>query len=169
MRKSKRYLWMVCLLPLVLVRGLSAEEAAPAHQYIGVKKCKMCHLAQFKVWEGLKMAKAVDTLKAENNKKTNKDETQNPECLKCHTTGMGHGGYEVGKADPDLANVQCEACHGAGSDYQKMDVMKDKEKAKAAGLIIPDESVCKTCHTPEWDPDFDFTKYSAQIDHKKKQ
>ncbi|MBI3990565.1 MAG: cytochrome C554 [Candidatus Omnitrophica bacterium] len=164
----KKYAWLFCLLPLLFVRMASADEAKVAHQYIGVKKCKMCHMSQYKVWEGLKMAKALDTLKAENNTKTKKDETQNPECLKCHTTGFSEGGYEVGKTDPDLANVQCESCHGPGSDYFKMDIMKDKDKAKAAGLIIPDEKQCKTCHTLEQDPDFDFAKCSVEIDHKKK-
>jgi hypothetical protein len=154
----------VGVIGVFVTRG-NAEEA---HKYIGVKKCKMCHMHQYKVWEGLKMAKALDLLKAENNTRTKKDETQNPECIKCHVTGFGKGGYEIGKADPDLSHVQCESCHGPGSDYQKMDIMKDKEKSTAAGLIIPTEATCKECHTPEFSPDFDFAKAVKEIDHKKK-
>jgi hypothetical protein len=42
--------------------------------------------------------------------------------------------------------VQCEVCHGPGSDYKALSVMKDVEKAKAAGLIIPTQDACNTCH-----------------------
>ena len=52
--------------------------------------------------------------------------------------------------------TECEACHGAGSDYMKMSVMKDPAAAKAAGLTAkPDKATCTaTCHkaadiTPE--------------------
>jgi len=43
--------------------------------------------------------------------------------------------------------VQCEACHGAGSDYKKMSIMKDREKAVANGLEIPSQATCNGCHT----------------------
>ncbi len=42
--------------------------------------------------------------------------------------------------------VECEDCHGAGSNFKTMAIMKDKAKAKAAGLIEPTEKDCKTCH-----------------------
>ncbi len=45
------------------------------------------------------------------------------------------------------AKVECEDCHGAGSNYRTMAIMKDKAKAKAAGLILPTEQDCKTCHS----------------------
>ncbi len=44
------------------------------------------------------------------------------------------------------AKVECEDCHGAGSNYKTMAIMKDKAKAKAAGLIEPTEKDCKACH-----------------------
>jgi hypothetical protein len=48
-------------------------------------------------------------------------------------------------ADPKAG---CETCHGNGGDYFKMTVMKDPEKAKAAGLIAkPAKDGClKECH-----------------------
>jgi len=42
--------------------------------------------------------------------------------------------------------VECEDCHGPGSNYKTMAIMKDKAKAKAAGLIEPAEKDCKACH-----------------------
>jgi formate-dependent nitrite reductase cytochrome c552 subunit len=44
------------------------------------------------------------------------------------------------------AKVECEDCHGPGSNYKTMAIMKDKAKAKAAGLIEPTEKDCKACH-----------------------
>ena len=42
--------------------------------------------------------------------------------------------------------VGCEDCHGAGSNYKTMAIMKDKAKAIAAGLVVPAENECKSCH-----------------------
>jgi len=43
--------------------------------------------------------------------------------------------------------ADCETCHGAGSGFMTLSVMKDAAKAKAAGLIAkPDKASCVTCH-----------------------
>ena len=44
--------------------------------------------------------------------------------------------------------TDCETCHGPGSAYMAMSVMKDPVKAKAAGLIAkPEISSCTaSCH-----------------------
>ncbi len=44
------------------------------------------------------------------------------------------------------AKIECEDCHGPGSNYKTMAIMKDEAKAKAAGLIMPTEKDCKACH-----------------------
>lgn len=137
--------------------------AVARHAYAGVSKCKMCHMPYFKAWSSTPHATAVERLSSE------KKQDKNPKCLKCHTTGFGLGGYEIGKDTPDLANVQCEACHGPGADYRAMSTMKDREKARVAGLVFPvSESVCLKCHNEE-SPSFegfDFKKYVAKGVHK---
>lgn len=50
------------------------------------------------------------------------------------------------KSKHAATQVDCETCHGAGSNYKTLAIMKDKVKAKAAGLIDPAESDCKACH-----------------------
>ena len=92
----------------------AAEEAT----YIGAAKCKMCHKVEFASWEGLSHSKAFDRLKPE--------EQTNAECLSCHATG----------GTADLPGVQCESCHGPGSGYKSLKVMKDHEASVAAGLIV---------------------------------
>jgi hypothetical protein len=45
--------------------------------------------------------------------------------------------------------LDCESCHGAGSEYKAISVMKDPAKAKAAGLVIPGREFCGICHQGE--------------------
>ena len=49
--------------------------------------------------------------------------------------------------------LDCESCHSAGSGYQARAVMKDPERARAAGLVIPDIGFCTTCHRRGWTND----------------
>jgi len=49
--------------------------------------------------------------------------------------------------------LDCESCHGPGSEYKSLSVMKDPEKAKAAGLVLPTATFCKTCHRQGWSDD----------------
>lgn len=42
--------------------------------------------------------------------------------------------------------LDCEGCHGNGSEYAKLSVMKDLAASKAAGLIFQTASFCEKCH-----------------------
>jgi hypothetical protein len=42
--------------------------------------------------------------------------------------------------------LDCEGCHGNGGDYWPSSVMKDAQKAAAAGLVKPAVASCKKCH-----------------------
>lgn len=113
---------------------LGAEEAKKVeHQYIGAKKCSMCHKKDgiAESWEATAHATAWDKLTPEQQK----DEALKP----FYTTGTDEKGNL-------LTGIQCEACHGPGSNYKKKSIMEDKEQAIANGLIIPDEKTCMTCH-----------------------
>jgi cytochrome c5 len=68
--------------------------------------------------------------------------------------------------------VQCEMCHGAGSSYKNMAIMKDTAKAVAAGLVIYKDRVviekkCKTCHNEKspFYKTFKFEEMWAKIKH----
>jgi hypothetical protein len=155
----------VLFLAIVVFGALAALPAfaeAAAHDYVGTSKCKMCHKGESKgmVWENwleTKHAKAMETLDAE------KGEDKNPECLKCHTVGFGTAtGYNPETPDENFASVGCEACHGAGADYKAMKVMKDREQAVAAGMIIPTEETCTGCHN-EASPTFKGFNYEEAL------
>ncbi|TAM53953.1 MAG: hypothetical protein EPN53_04650, partial [Acidobacteria bacterium] len=81
-------------------------------------------------WAQTKHAKATADAKAATDRKFE------PACLTCHATDKNEA----------MAGVQCEACHGAGSEYKTLSVMKDLAKAKAAGLVMPTQATCNTCH-----------------------
>jgi cytochrome c2 len=158
---------------LVLAEDAPAAKAeAKGHAFVGSKACKMCHQseAQGKIWDSWlasKHAKSMESLKAD------KGETTNAKCLKCHTTGYGtDSGYDKVPAEKqDALNfgaVGCESCHGAGADYKAMSVMKNREQALAAGMVMPTAETCKRCHNADSPTfkGFDFDKAYAQIAHK---
>ncbi|MHB8078158.1 MAG: multiheme c-type cytochrome [Candidatus Krumholzibacteriia bacterium] len=171
--------WMIVSLVSVLVLSLSAAAfaQAPAHKIVGSEKgCKMCHNspakgAQFKVWSESNHAKAFAVLATpaalEAGKKLGVTEPQkDPKCLECHTT-KAFLKVEADAGYVEAEGVGCEACHGAGSDYKAMAVMKDKAKAMAAGLAMPDAKTCVKCHN-EKSPTFkafDFTAAWKVIAH----
>ena len=42
--------------------------------------------------------------------------------------------------------LDCEGCHGNGSEYATLEVMKDLARAKRAGLIFQTAAFCAKCH-----------------------
>lgn len=151
----------VILFSVILVAAFSS--ALSAADYLGVKKCKACHIKQYKSWEKTNMANSFENLKAgakaDAKKKAGldpaKDYTSDVKCLKCHTTGYGKpGGFESVKKTPHLINVQCEGCHGPGADFREI-MKKNKQfklsEVQTAGLILPGESAnnCADCHNDE--------------------
>ena len=148
-----------------LIVGGAFAQGAAKNTFVGDAKCKMCHKDNHASWMETKHAKAFSALKPEEQKK--------PECVKCHTTGTN-------AENVVLENVQCEACHGAGSAYGKATVMsKPKFKADStaarklyaeAGLVMPTAETCIKCHTKEGNPnfkEFDFAKMKGQVHPKK--
>lgn len=155
------------LMIFMLSTVVMAEEAA--HQYVGAAKCKICHKAekkgdQYGKWEASKHSKAYEVLASEAAIAIGKDKgIENPQtsdqCLKCHVTAFGAAAEAKAESFDQTEGVGCEACHGPGSDYKKMSVMKDLAAAKDAGLIVPTEETCVTCHNEE-SPTYKEFKYA---------
>ena len=165
------------------------------YEYVGSKKCKMCHMKVHKSWSKTKMGMAFNTLKPgeakeakeKHNLDVDKDYTRDAACIKCHTVGYGQaGGYvmpdlndkKAVKAAKKLEGVGCESCHGPGSEYVKLhkDVFMSKRKYKveefyAAGQRKIDEATCTVCHnadSPTIDPatPFDFEERKTEGTHE---
>lgn len=152
-----------------------AVSAFGQNKYIGMKGCT-CHKLekngnQVKIWEGSDHAKAYKTLLTDKaneiakKKGLSKPAAESPECLKCHIAGYGKPQDKTYKIDE---GVQCESCHGAASAYKTIHSKpENKEKAKAAGLVIGDEKTCKECHNSDSPTfkGFNFKEAMAKIAH----
>ena len=165
MRRFVLILTVLAFTVAVFAAFVTAEEAATAeevtHDYVGFKKCKTCHKAQYKSWLETGHATAFDVLSDEEKTKE--------ECIICHFTGK--------LADETvLEGVQCEACHGPGKDY-KSPKIKSKKKWAAdpethkkmafeAGLIMPTADDCVRCHTKEGNEnykEFNFEEAKGKV------
>lgn len=174
---SKLYVLFIILLPAYLIFG---QTETPKHSYVGVQTCGMCHKSdkqgnQLKIWEGSLHAKAYDALKTDAANKIAKDKgfdkpaVEVAECLKCHASGYDVDAKFLGAKFNVSDGVQCETCHGPGSDYKTMKVMKDKQEAIKNGLVIYDnpKELCVKCHNSESPTfkEFDFEKSWDKIKH----
>jgi Cytochrome c554 and c-prime len=169
----------------VLTSAASMAYAAGPFAYVGVKKCKACHLKEFNSWAETKMAKSFALLSpgvsADAKKKAKLDPDKNygadPVCLACHTTGYGKpGGFVSLASTPELAGVQCEMCHGPGGTYTQKEHMsltnKEYRKADLVKLGLVGEitkSQCENCHNPKspFFKDFKFEERKAKGTHEK--
>lgn len=151
-----------------------------SHTYVGAETCGMCHKtekqgSQFSIWKNSSHSKAFETLKSEKANKIAQEKgfktpaAETPECLKCHTSGYDVDASTFGKKFKVEDGVQCETCHGPGSDYKDMKVMKDKELAVKNGLVMNEklENFCTGCHNVESPTfvDMDIEKAWDKIKH----
>jgi YVTN family beta-propeller protein len=67
-------------------------------------------------------------------------------CLGCHATAADEEEWRRMPGFHVQDGLQCEKCHGPGSEYANAETMMDEIKAKANGLILPDKRSCMTCH-----------------------
>jgi excinuclease UvrABC ATPase subunit len=153
-------------------------------KYVGVKTCGMCHKKedvgqQLKIWQDSKHAQAYTTLQTEEADKLAKEKgystkaVETPECLKCHVTGYDIDASMLGKKFKIEDGVQCETCHGPGSDYKSKKVMKDRKLSIEKGLLVYDnpEELCIKCHNEESPAftGFNFDEMWSKIKHSKPQ
>ena len=149
---------------LCMISILCTVSTAQEFKYIGAVKCKMCHNKpekgeQYKKWAEGPHAKAMEKLKGAD--------ATNPKCMKCHSTAASVDASLV-ETITVAEGVSCESCHGPGSGYKTIPIMKDRTQSQAKGLILPDEKVCKKCHNEEspFYKGFNFAEYSAKIAHR---
>ncbi|MDC1121904.1 multiheme c-type cytochrome [Nitrospinaceae bacterium] len=118
--------------------------------YAGDTVCKNCHSVAHDKWSSSRHGRAYETLR-----KINK--AFDPECLICHVVGYNTAGGFISELDtPELKNVQCEVCHGAG---------KKHASAPAPDFGNNAHKACKNCHVKNHSPKFNFTQYWPKIKH----
>ncbi len=65
-------------------------------------------------------------------------------CVMCHK--VQYDSWKDSKHAKMAAPVDCEACHGPGSEYRPIQIMKNPDAARKAGLLIPTKKECSACH-----------------------
>jgi hypothetical protein len=117
-----------------------AEPGQPA--YVGIDACSKCHPGARQVWDNTPHAHAYLTLSSQFKE-------FNLDCVGCHVTGYDKpGGSTVTHVDR-LSDVQCEVCHGPGSEH----VLDPGDKKRI--VRNPSASVCLECHHPPHVEEFD--------------
>lgn len=119
----------------ISVERLPTEGA----RYVGDETCRGCHTSVFDFVSTLPHAHAYATLE-------DRQSEYDLECVGCHVTGWNKpGGFDHPAAAGNLKNVQCEACHGPGSEHVEAGGARGVGGMKAEVSL----SVCLQCHTPE--------------------
>jgi hypothetical protein len=135
-----------------------AEAHRKASPYAGAEVCKACHLPAYIIWKGAKHSQAIAELQRVGKQ-------FDPECLACHVVGLGGGGYISQDTTPELANVQCENCHGPAKAHAADPAVRPVPPAGATARGLPGEGTCRTCHKGSHSPAFDFASYWPKILH----
>ncbi len=101
--------------------------------YVGATSCTYCHESRHTEWAQTIHASAFDTLIAGG-------EGDNYLCFPCHSVGYGQAsGFVDLETTPHLADVQCENCHGPGSNH-----VADPFNVRLA--VNLDSQMCGACH-----------------------
>ena len=127
----------------------AATEPDKGPHYASSGSCVNCHSDEFARWTLTSHAQAWRSL-------VKRGETENPECIACHTTGYGEpGGFgELSTTNiRKYKGVQCEGCHGPMGGHPN--------DGNVASKPITETS-CTGCHDEANSPDFEYAKYMAQ-------
>lgn len=184
MKKKISIFALIIFTPLVIILSDSTTTKSQSEAtFVGVNSCVgACHKtesqgSQLSIWQNSKHSQAFKTLQtsvADSIAKAKGFTTaaaETPECVKCHTLGVDMSAAKFDDSFDKTQGVQCESCHGAGSEYKKMSIMKDKQQSLDAGLIIhtDKEAFCTQCHNSE-SPNFvsfDYASMWEKIKHPK--
>jgi hypothetical protein len=155
---------------LLVITGLYSQDFS----YVGAAKCKMCHRTekqgqQFPLWEARKHSKSFQALTTDKAKEIAQgagidNPAESPQCFKCHAP--------LAEKAPELKEegVGCEACHGPGSAYKKLSIMKDHAEAvkngmKEYGSADDIKTQCLKCHENAHGKSFDFASAWEKVKH----
>ena len=117
--------------------------------FVGMSNCVQCHASEYAQWQTTAHSHAWKTLADQQKEST-------PSCVPCHVTALGEpGGYRTVDDAARFGNVQCEACHGMGSDHKQW---------VDHGNTVP-EVTCRGCHTATTSPTFTMAFYRPHVLH----
>ncbi len=116
--------------------------------FTGWLTCALCHGPQTAFWKETGHSSAYQTLVSE-------EQQFNLDCLPCHVTAqyketlISSNDVLLLSLPAHLQQVGCEVCHGTGKKHAASQNRSDISRK-------PDEAVCRRCHTPERDENFNY-------------
>jgi len=159
-------------------KGYDLAMSSNKYHYIGNAKCRLCHREFFVGRKKDPHLYSYERLVVINYQ-------QNERCLGCHTTGYNvDTGFISFERTPKLVGVQCEGCHGPGSEHVRLHMKdrspfgiprinitakdkNDKQEIKGGFLAGADrpktiKRMCLSCHTKRWGRSFLRTAHDFQ-------
>lgn len=125
---------------------------------VGAAACKSCHADEHKDWKKDPHSDAMSLLAPH--------ERGDPGCVSCHATATA----VTPPGQPPTSwrtdeGVGCESCHGPGGAH----VAEPRaDNIIGLGESCPEcviESICTSCHTPRWDPNWELKPRLAGARH----
>ena len=123
--------------------------------FTGWQACAECHKQQADFWQRTDHASAYQTL-------VEQEQQFNLDCIVCHITAE-YGTMKISSNDENLLalpavlqQVGCEVCHGPGRSHAE-------SRDATAISRRPAETVCRRCHTPERDEEFNYANDLIRI------
>jgi peroxiredoxin len=125
----------------------------PMGRYVGDGVCAACHEREQRDWLMTPHSIAWDSL-------AQGDKFRDPECVRCHVTGMGQpGGFVAPETTLQMVNIQCEVCHGMAGGHAA---------GKSAAGVDPEAmgKVCVSCHTGKFVLNFSLDEALPLVAHQ---
>lgn len=131
------------------------EKQAEKVGFVGAQNCIDCHELQYNQWKITAHATSYHTL-------TKRHRNYYPNCVQCHVTAFDFKpGFSLSKInDKTFQNVQCEMCHGPGSQHITDPMSKSL-------LRNPTYEYCVQCHTNDHSDltKLNFSEYYKKVAH----
>lgn len=128
------------------------EASSP---YAGATACAACHGEIHAALRDGPHARALSSLLPEKGR-------FDPQCLACHTTAPGDGGYVSSEATPEFAGVGCESCHGPSRRHAFVPLTESRPRTPGAP-----RATCMNCHEADHSRPFHRAERLAAIRHWK--
>jgi len=130
-------------LALLNLKAADMPGAGSPLRYTGEKDCRECHMDQHNSWRQTVHGRTFSDL-------IRNRESENEQKVKRSVTGwLEESGFVDRRESSHLYNVQCESCHGRGSEHVK-------SKGGALETLIKPETTCLRCHDTTNSPNFDL-------------
>lgn len=186
MKKTAFILMLTAVVAVVVIFSnieITKSQPEPEAMYVGVTSCVgACHKSekqgsQYAIWKDSKHSQAFKSLQTPfadsiaNARGFSTAAAETPACVVCHVLGREMMPEDITDSFDKTEGVQCESCHGPGSEYKTLSIMKDKQKSIEAGLIIHSEGqgFCTNCHNSNSPTfvEFNYAEMWDKIKHPK--